>query len=187
MSDQSDPSTNPDPASPPPSADPPADPPADPANPPANPEGDPQGDPEEGNPDGDSFPRTYVETLRRENAASRTKLRELEAAMADAKTPEQVAQIVADLKDENEKLVRDALVGRIASKYNLPAELAARLTGDDEAALEADAKALAKFAPPAETDPELNGGLDPHTGDAGPAGPRAVLAAARGGSRRRRR
>lgn len=43
---------------------------------------------------------------------------------------------------------RAALMGRIALKHNLPADLAMRLVGDTEEALEADAERLAKLVAP---------------------------------------
>jgi hypothetical protein len=42
----------------------------------------------------------------------------------------------------------EAMRTRIAAKHGLPGELAARLAGDDEAALELDARALAKLVGP---------------------------------------
>jgi hypothetical protein len=52
------------------------------------------------------------------------------------------------LNGELAKQTRTALVSRIAAKHKLPDELASRLTGDDEAALDADAASLAKLVGP---------------------------------------
>jgi hypothetical protein len=49
----------------------------------------------------------------------------------------------------------DALRAKVAAKHKLPADLASRLVGDDEAALEDDARALAKLVaarPPVDTE-----------------------------------
>lgn len=61
---------------------------------------------------------------------------------------EKVAQAkeaeVADLKAQLANRDRALLVAKVAALHKLPSELADRLQGDDEAALDADAKALAK-------------------------------------------
>lgn len=51
------------------------------------------------------------------------------------------------LKAEVAKRDHEALMLRVAAKHKLPPELADRLRGEDEAALEADAKELAKLIP----------------------------------------
>jgi hypothetical protein len=95
-----------------------------------------------------------------EAANYRTRLREAEQKLSEAKTPEEVAAAVADLTSKNAELERSLLVTKVASKYELPAELAELLKGDDEAALAKHAQTLAKFASP--SDPEsLSGGLTP--------------------------
>lgn len=105
-----------------------------------------------------------VEKTRREAAGYRTRLREAEAKLADAKTPEDIEAAVAEFREQNAKLERNILVNKVATKYELPAELAARLQGADEAALDADAKALAALI--TKTTPEsLSGGLRPGESD----------------------
>jgi hypothetical protein len=55
---------------------------------------------------------------------------------------------LAEIDRLNAEIARrdqDALRARVAAKHKLPADLAARLVGDDEEALEADAKTLAKL------------------------------------------
>lgn len=51
----------------------------------------------------------------------------------------------AKLKADLAKKDRDLIATKIAARYQLPETLAARLQGDDEAAIEADAKELAKL------------------------------------------
>lgn len=102
--------------------------------------------------------------VRAEAASWRTKLRDAEAQLANAKTPEEFDAAVAELRDTNAKLERDLLVTKVSSKYELPPELAARLQGEDEAAIEADAKILAALV--TKTTPEsLSGGLTPGESD----------------------
>lgn len=109
--------------------------------------------------------QTLVKNLRAENANHRTRATTAEQKLADAKTPEQVEAAVEEIKTENARLARELLVTRVASKHELPAELADLLKGDDEAALEAHAKTLAKYAGSSEPE-NLSGGLNPTGGDA---------------------
>ncbi|MDG4783256.1 hypothetical protein O7614_26705 [Micromonospora sp. WMMD961] len=97
-----------------------------------------------------------------ESANYRTRLREAEAKLAEAKTPQEMEAAIAAFKDTNAKLERQILVRDVADEVGLPKELAARLVGDTREELVADAKNLAKFAPTEEREPdELSGGLDP--------------------------
>lgn len=67
-------------------------------------------------------------------------------------------QRVKELESELTRKERDLLATRIAAKYGLPETLADRLVGDDAAALEADAKVLAKLVtPPASSGSPANG------------------------------
>ncbi|WP_436739932.1 hypothetical protein [Streptomyces sp. BBFR102] len=95
-----------------------------------------------------------------EAANYRTKLREVEARFADAKTPEEFEAAVAELKAQNEALERTILLNTVAAKYELPAALATRLAGATPEELEADAKELQKLVAPAPPE-SLSGGLDP--------------------------
>lgn len=134
---------------------------------------------EEKAPEGiDSLPewaRKELSNVRAEAANYRTKLREAEAKLSAAKTPEEVEAAISELKDQNAKLERSILVNKVAGKHRLPAELAELLKGEDEAALEAHAKALAKFATPAPPT-SLSGGLDPSDDDDGEIDPRKLAA-----------
>jgi len=120
--------------------------------------------------------RTELARVRDEAAKSRISLRETMTKFEGAKTPEEFAAAVADYKAENTRLTRD-LVG---TKYHLPEELIAVLTGDTPEALDAHAKLLSKFVPHVDPDdPEnLSGGLDP-SGDDGSFDPVAEAHKAR--------
>jgi len=102
-----------------------------------------------------------------EAARYRTSLRETEAKLAGAKTPEELDAAVAQVKDANAKLEQELLVERTARKFGLPDDLAARLRGTTEEELAADAKLLQKYAAPEMQSPEsLSGGLDPNEDEA---------------------
>ncbi|WP_405665419.1 hypothetical protein [Streptomyces sp. NBC_00055] len=95
-----------------------------------------------------------------EAANYRTKLRETEAKLSSAKTVEEFESATADLKGQIEALERTILLNNVATKYELPAALAKRLTGATPEELEADAKELQKLIAPAAPE-SLTGGLDP--------------------------
>lgn len=98
-----------------------------------------------------------------EAAKYRTQLRETEAKLAGAKTPEEHAAAVKELAEANSKLERDLLVAKVGK--DLPDELAALLKGSTEEELTAHAEVLRKFVPGAPKTPpapptKLSGGLD---------------------------
>ncbi|GAA0967427.1 hypothetical protein [Actinocorallia libanotica] len=104
--------------------------------------------------------RKELAKVRGEAANYRTKLREAEAALTNAKTVEEFEAARAELSTRIVELETSLLREKVARKYDLPDELAARLRGADEAELEADAKALQKFVNPAAPE-SLGGGLTP--------------------------
>lgn len=108
-----------------------------------------------------------LKKVRTEAAGHRTKLRELEKRLADLKTPEQVEELVTTMKNEREQAERALLVENVALKFGLPPELSTRLQGATREELEADAKALSKYATQErDIDPDrLGGGLDPSDED----------------------
>ncbi len=111
-----------------------------------------------------------------EAASYRTKLREAEAKLSAAKTPEEFDAAVTDLKTVNATLERKLLVTSVAAEFSLPPELAEALKGDDLEALKKHAKTLSKFV--TSQDPEsLGGGLTP--GDDGAFDPVAEARKAR--------
>ncbi|HEX8570228.1 MAG TPA: hypothetical protein VF699_09960 [Caulobacteraceae bacterium] len=109
------------------------------------------------------LPEWARKRLTRANAEAanyRTRLREAEARLDGAQTPEQFEAAVADIKTRNAELEQQITRERVARKYHLPDDLAARLRGTTAQELEADAKALQKYAAPAEP-VVLSGGLNP--------------------------
>ena len=109
-----------------------------------------------------------------EAANYRTRLRETEAKLAEAKTPEEFASALAEVTAKNAELERSVMVNGVAGKHNLPAELAELLKGDDEAALTAHAKVLQQFIAKAKVSAPLGGGLTPGANDADENDPRKL-------------
>jgi hypothetical protein len=101
--------------------------------------------------------------VRKSEAKTRTRLRELEAQFKDAKTPEEVQEIIEKLAADNAGETRALLVENVALKHGLPDELRDVLKGNSRDELEAHAVVLKKYAPTG--DDELEGGLTPGTGD----------------------
>ncbi|MFF8845506.1 hypothetical protein ACF08N_22730 [Streptomyces sp. NPDC015127] len=99
-----------------------------------------------------------------EAANYRTKLREAESKLSQAKTLEEFEAATSELKGQIEKLERDILLRDVAAKYELPEVLAKRLTGSTPEELEADAKELQKLVAPSQPE-SLSGGLDPEDND----------------------
>jgi hypothetical protein len=103
-----------------------------------------------------------------EAARYRTSLREAEAKLAGAKTPEELDAAVADFQAQNAKLSRELAVSDLARKYSLPDDLAgglrlaAAVDGVTPEELDAQAKVLGKYVTPEREIPAaLSGGLDP--------------------------
>lgn len=107
--------------------------------------------------------RANLTKANQEAARYRTRLREVEAALAARKTDEEVQALLDNLTTERETAERSLLIENVALKFNLPPELAARLAGSTREELEADAQALAKFVPTGDDVPpgDLDGGLTP--------------------------
>ncbi|MFF2808634.1 hypothetical protein ACFVT2_15955 [Streptomyces sp. NPDC058000] len=102
--------------------------------------------------------RAELKAVRAEAARYRTKARETAESLKAARSPEEF-QAVADRATELEtELHRE----RLARRYHLPNALAARITGADEDAREADAKALAELFH-SRANGVGRGGLDPST------------------------
>ncbi|MEU7186427.1 hypothetical protein [Streptomyces sp. NPDC045369] len=124
------------------------------------PEGQEQAPEPEGGEDGQELDadalRAELKTVRAEAARYRTKARETAEALKAAKTPEEF-QAVADRAAE---LETDLHRERLARRYHLPDALAVRISGEDEDAREADAKALAEIFH-AQGGGMGRGGLDP--------------------------
>ena len=132
--------------------------------PPETPEGahEEKPEPQDGEDALPEWARKELTKVRGEAANYRTKLREAEQKLSEAKTPEEVNAAISELREQNEKLERSILVNTVATKYELTPLLASRLVGSTEAELEADAKLLAAALPAAPlAPPKLAGGLDP--------------------------
>lgn len=109
--------------------------------------------------------RNELSRVRQEAADRRVQLREAQEALTKAKTPEEFAAATKELTEKVAVLERTILVNSVASQFDLPEALAARLKGDTKEELEADAKMLAQFAVP-EVEPQtLRGGLNPSDDD----------------------
>ena len=102
--------------------------------------------------------KSEAKKARSEAAARRVANRDLEAKLKEAKSPEDIAAIVAD--HSKQLLEKDKEI--VATKFSLPEELAEVLKGETREELEAHAKKLAKFAPAdVESDDEKEtGGLN---------------------------
>jgi hypothetical protein len=110
--------------------------------------------------------RKELTKVRNEAAGYRTRLRDAEDKLKDAKTPEEFQAAMNEWQTKNSELERNLLVTKIATKHGLPEAIAARLQGGDEAAIEADALALAALIVAPRPAPEsLSGGLNPGESD----------------------
>lgn len=109
--------------------------------------------------------RANLTKANQEAARYRTRLREVEQALAARKTDEEIQTLLDNLTTERETNERSLLIENVALKHSLPAELAELLKGNTREELDAHATALAKFAPKSESDDvppgDLNGGLNP--------------------------
>ncbi|MFE0771974.1 hypothetical protein [Streptomyces sp. NPDC058861] len=112
---------------------------------------------EDGLPD---WARKELAKVRGEAAGYRTRLRNAETALSEAKSPEQFEAALAEVKQQNAALERSLVVASVARKYDLPEALAGRLHGATPEELEADAKALQALVVPA-APLALGGGLTP--------------------------
>lgn len=117
--------------------------------------------------------RKELTKVRGEAANYRTKLREAEASLQNAKTPEEFESARTELSKRIAELEHEVVVSKVARKYELPDELVPLLKGADEAALEAVAKTLQKYAAPAAPE-SLGGGLTPSDDDDDEMDPRKL-------------
>ena len=121
-------------------------------------------DPFEGLPEEFAWLKTDLESTRREAAGRRVELRELETKFKDAKTPEEVAQAIADATKRSAQLEAEVARERAARKHKLDDALIEFLTGTDEEQIEAQAAKLAALAPSAPrevTRQQPRGGVTP--------------------------
>lgn len=107
----------------------------------------------------------------------RTRLRETEEKLKNAKSLEEVDALVKQITEDREKSERALLVENVALKHKLPDSAIKRLSGNTREELEADAKELADLLGTIEDDEDLNleGGLNPRSReDSDPDDPRAL-------------
>lgn len=151
--------------------------------------------PKEGKPE-DDLPEWAREKLTKANAEAanyRVKLRAAEDRLKDVKTPEQVEELMNQLRAEREEedtkqaeAARALLIENVALKFKLPEELSELLQGGTREELEAHAKKLQKFAPVEEGEPEsLGGGLTPNNTDTEPTDPGELARRVNRGRRKR--
>lgn len=99
-----------------------------------------------------SFDAEYVKSLRAEAATNRSKLREAEARLKefedrDKTELERITERADTAEQRASNAERELTRFRVAAEVGLPPELAARLRGDDEEAMRADADELMKLVP----------------------------------------
>jgi hypothetical protein len=129
---------------------------------------------------GDDLPEWARKKMTKANAEAanyRTKLREAEDKLKDAKTPEEVEEIVNQMTKDREAAETALLRENVALKFKLPEKLQKRLTGTTREEMEADAKELADLFGTDEDDEDvtLEGGLNPRNRDSDdPDDPRAL-------------
>lgn len=115
---------------------------------------------------------------RGEAANYRVKLREAQASLEAAKTPEDIEAAVAEFREQNARLERQLLVNEVAR--DLPDDLREVIatlaeSGLPEDALKAKAAQLSKYATPAVEPGHLEGGLRPdEEPDDDPSDPREL-------------
>ncbi|MDS2171616.1 hypothetical protein Q7C18_02790 [Nesterenkonia sp. CL21] len=104
--------------------------------------------------------RAEVEKLRKEAAAKRTTAQQikqenddLKAKLAEAKTSEEVQELINDYEAKVHTLEVENLKANVAAEYKLPKDLAALLQGSDKESLEAHAETLSQYAPKGATPP----------------------------------
>lgn len=126
-------------------------------------------DPWAGLPEEFAWARNEVETTRREAASYRTQLREEQEKLKSAKTPEEVAAIVAEREARTAELEREVTIERLARKFSLSDDRLEFLVGKTEEDLTRQAEKLARMVAPAGNEPApvkvtkvpLSGGVSP--------------------------
>jgi hypothetical protein len=115
----------------------------------------------------------------------RNRLRDAEEKLKNAKSTEEVDEIVKQLQTDRETAEADLLRENVALKFKLPEKAQKRLAGTTREELEADAKELADlFGSEDDEDINLEGGLSPRGRGDEASDPRSL--AKKHGARRRR-
>lgn len=123
---------------------------------------------------------TELKRVRAEAASRRTRVRELEDSLKDAKTPDEVQAAISDYTEKLAQAELAITVRDVADDFNIPKELRSFLTGKNEEELKAQAKVLqthATTAPPK----DLRGGVEPDDDDDGEYDPGKLAAKYRRG------
>lgn len=134
----------------------------------------------------DDIPEWAREKLTKANAEAanyRTKLREAEEKLKDAKSLEEVDALITEMRTARETAEHDLLVENVALKHDLPAEALEFLKGNTREELEASASKLMQMFD-AGGARHLEGGLNPRDEAQGDTNPRK-LAQQYGRGRRR--
>lgn len=121
-----------------------------------------------------------VKRGRTEAGSYRTRLRETEAKLTAAKTPEEHEKAVADLQKANAELALKIARQEAATKHGLSITAAGALRGETPEALEEHAKLLASLSAAPASHSAPSGGLSPSSEDDGEMDPRALARLARG-------
>ena len=139
--------------------------------------------------------RDLVKSLRDEAAAKRTSVKSvreenerLEAALAEAKTDEDVQKAIADWKGKVEEKEAELARERVARRYKIPEDFIEFLTGSDEESLEAQAEKLrnaGKTRGAQQKDGDPVGGRTPKSNQPNPADYAEQIRKQRRGRRRR--
>lgn len=136
-----------------------------------------------------AWARDQLTKARGEAANYRVRTREAEEKLKNAKTLEEVDEIVSQMTKDREESEHALLVENVALKFKLPEKAHKRLSGKTREELEADAKELAElFSVDDEDDEvELEGGLNPRNKDTDAnLSPRELAKRYGRGSKRRR-
>lgn len=109
--------------------------------------------------------RSELTRARDEAARRRIELRELKDQLAGVADPDEAKAAIQDAHDRLAATEQQLTRERLGRKYHLPDVLIARIQGEDDEAMEQDAKALAELAPASAARPprpdRLQGGGDP--------------------------
>lgn len=130
-----------------------------------------------------------LRNVRDEAAKRRTQVKDLEAKLAEAKTPDDIEAAVAEFRTKAETLEKELRVIKLAAANSLDENLTKVLSGFPVDQLEEQAKLLAAYAPKkregASLD-DLSGGLTPGGGSVRDGGSLSPVEAAKAMRRRRR-
>lgn len=118
--------------------------------------------------------------VRAEAASRRTRVRELEDSLKEAKTPDEVNAAISEFQEKLAAAEQQITMRDVADAHDIPKDLRSFLTGKTEEELVAQAKALQKFATPAPP-ATLSGGVEPDDDDDGEYDPGKLAAKYRRG------